>query len=259
MRTAPALVLVALLALSGCAGLFAGTSSPSPTDTSAEPPAETVPGVTDGRLTDASALLGAHAEALTATGYETRIEVNATERLRGDRYEASRLQQTIVEPGSGEYLFRLTDRAAGARFDTWGNGSVSVTRARFGDTTQYRTGGASDPVALTGTGVVGPFLNATELVVDSRRQNGTRTVVTLTSTGTPTSDAVGVVPANATDVRNYQVEVTADTAGRILLVRASADYTLGGEASSMSVRFDLVRTDRPAVERPPWAAEALAG
>jgi hypothetical protein len=43
----------------------------------------------------------------------------------------------------------------------------------------------------------------------------------------------------------------------VLSFVASARYTLGGEAGSVAVTYAVVRLDRPAVERPDWAAESL--
>jgi hypothetical protein len=256
MRTVPLVLLAAMLVLSGCAGPFGGSSgSGSPTPAAGDVP--DVPGVSDGELTNVSALLSAHVSGMTETGYETNVVVNATELLRGERYDARRRQQTLVEPSADEYVYRLTDFAAGARFDTWGNDSVSVTRARFQNTTRYQRGSAASPQALTGVRLVQPFLRATEFEVTSVGRESNRTLVTLTSTGSP-GDDLSVVPRNATDVRNYRARLVVDTTGRILSFEATADYTIGGDEGSMRIVHDVLRTDRPRVERPEWAEEALS-
>jgi hypothetical protein len=195
---------------------------------------------------------------LNRTGFEANLEVNATELFQGELYDSRRRQQTVVEPGSSEYVYRLTDRSAGAQFDTWGNDSVTVTRARFGNTTQYQTGQPADATALTGARVLGTFLNATGLEVTSVEEGANLTFVTLENTGTPAADTVGVVPRNATDVRNYSLRVVVDTSGRILVFEASADYTIDGDEGSMSITQEVIRDDRPSVERPAWTDEALA-
>jgi hypothetical protein len=256
MRAVPALVLAALLVLSGCGALGGSTPTATPTPT-AGATADAVPGVTDGRLTDAGALLSAHETALAGTGFESDFRVNATERFQGEVYDASSRQRTVAEPGGDEYVFR-TSQATGVRFDTWGNRSVSVTRGRAGETTRYQVGRAAGTGVLTNRAGLRSFLTATGFAVDGVEERGNRTLVTLVSTGTPDPSASpGVVPANATDLRDYEVRVVVDTSGRVLSFEAAAAYTLDGEAGSMTVTYEVVRLDRPAVERPDWAAEHL--
>ena len=257
MRTVLALSLAALLVLSGCGGLTgsAPTATPSPTPTAA-PSADSVPGVTGGRLADAERLLAAHESGLVATGFETDFRVNATDQRRGEVYDARRRQQTIVEPGAEEYVFRTQGR--GARFDTWGTRSVSVVRGQAGETTRYQVGGATPTRVLTNRAGLRPFLVATgfEATGVERREN--LTLVTLVSTGTPdTAASPGVIPENATDLRNYEARAVVDTSGRVLSFEVTADYTIDGEPGSMDLTYGVIRFDRPAVERPTWAAETL--
>jgi hypothetical protein len=257
MPRAPALVLAALLVLSGCGALGGSTPTAPPTSTPGTPTADDVPGVSGGRLADTGALLSAHEAALVGTGFESDFRVNATERFRGEVYDASRRQLTVVEPGGEEYVFRTT-QSTGVRFDTWGNRSVSVTRGQAGETTRYRVGRPTAPGVLTNRGSLRTFLRATEFETDGVERRGNRTLVTLVSTGTPdTASSPGVVPDNATDLRNYEVRVVVDTSGRVHAFEAAADYTIGDRAGSMAVAYEVVRLDRPAVERPGWAAEAL--
>jgi hypothetical protein len=213
--------------------------------------------VSEGRLTDAEALLSAHESALVESGFESDLRVNATEGFRGEVFEASRRQRTIVEPGGEEYVFRTT-QATGVRFDTWGNGSVSVTRGQSGNTTRFRIGGPTSTAVLTNRAGLRSFLTTTGFEVDGVEERDGRTLVTLVSTGTPDPVASpGVVPENASDVRDYEVRAVVDASGRVLSLRASAGYTIDGEAGSMEVTYGVVRLDRPAVERPAWAAERL--
>lgn len=254
MRAVPALVLAALLVLSGCGALGGSTPTPSPTPGAT---ADAVPGVSDGRLADPGALLAAHESALVETGFESDFRVNATERFQGEVFDASRRQRTVAEPGGDEYVFRAT-QATGVRFDTWGNRSVSVTRGQAGNTTRYQVGQATGTEVLTNRAGLRPFLTATAFEVEDVEERDARTLVTLVSTGTPDPAASpGVVPDNATDLREYQVRAVVDTSGRVLSFEARAGYTLDGEAGSMAVTYAVVRLDRPAVERPAWAAEAL--
>ena len=258
MRAVLALAVAALLVLSGCGAL--GGSSPTATRTTSPagtPDAGAVPGVSDGRLADPGALLEAHEAALVGTGFESDFRVNATERLRGEVYEASRRQQTIAEPGADEYVFRTT-QATGVRFDTWGNGSVAVTRGRAGEAVRYQVGRPTGTGVLTTRAGLRPFLTATGFEVRGVDAGGNRTLVTLVSTGTPDlTSSPDVVPENATDLRDYQARAVVDTDGRVLSFEATADYTIDDEEGSMTVAYGVIRLDRPAVGRPDWVAETL--
>lgn len=256
MRDVPALALATLLVLSGCGALGGSTPTATPTPTPGAT-ADAVPGVSDGRLTDAGALLSAHETALVETGFESDFRINATERFQGEVFDASRRQRTIAEPGGDEYVFRTT-QATGVRFDTWGNGSVSVTRGQSGETTRTRVGRPTRTEVLTNRAGLRSFLTATGFEVDGVEERDGRTLVTLVSAGVPDPAASpGVVPDNATDLRDYEVRVVVDTSGRVLSFEATAGYTLEGETGSMAVSYAVVRLDRPAVDRPDWAAEAL--
>jgi len=68
MRAGPALVLAALLVLSGCGALSGSTPTATPSPTPGAT-ADAVPGVADGRLADPGALLAAHESALVETGF----------------------------------------------------------------------------------------------------------------------------------------------------------------------------------------------
>lgn len=256
MRAGPALVLAALLVLSGCGALSGSTPTATPSPTPGAT-ADAVPGVADGRLADPGALLAAHESALVETGFETDFRVNATERFQGEVYDASRRQRTVAEPGADEYVYRMT-QSTGTRFDTWGNRSVSVVRGRTGETTRYQVSGSTGAEVLTNRAGLRPYLTATGFEVEAVEARSNRTLVTLVSTGTPDPAASpGVVPDNATDLREYEARLVVDTSGRVLSFEAGAGYTLDGEAGSMSVAYAVVRLDSPAVERPSWAAETL--
>lgn len=257
MRAGPALVLAALLVLTGCGGLTGSpTTTPTPTAT-ATTGADAVPGVSDGRLADPGRLLAAHEDGLVETGFESDLRVNATDRFRGGVYDTNRRQQTLVEPGADEYVFR-TSAATGVRFDTWGNRSVSATRGQSNETTRYRVGEPTGAGELTNRAGLRSFLTATEFEAAGVERRGNRTLVTLVSSGTPDPEArPGIFPENATDLRNYEVEAVVDASGRVLSFEASAGYTLDGEAGSLSVTYAVIRLDRPTVDRPEWVAETL--
>lgn len=251
-RVAPAL-LALLLVLSGCSFL-GGPRSPSPTPTPS--PAAEVPGVSDGRLENASALLAAHRTALVESGFETAFQVNATIERSGSLVDLIRRQQTVAEPELAEYQYRLTTRGgAGIRVDAWGNRSVEVLRAQTSGGTRYQVSEPAGAAELTGSEVLSTYLSASNFTVERVVDDGERTLVVLTARGTANPGAVA--PENATDVRDYQARLVVDTRGRIHRLDVTADYTIDGQDASLSVGFRLVRTDSPSLSQPEWAREAL--
>jgi hypothetical protein len=175
-------------------------------------------------------------------------------------YESRQRQQTLVEPEAREYRFRTTSLGDGFVANNWGNESTTVIRARIGNTTRYQIEGATGERLLTNRPVLENYMNATEMAVvgTSRTQDG-RTVLQLESQGTPNADELesGVVPRNATDLRNWTVTAVVDGEGRVLQFRATADYTLQERDGSLDISFQVLRLDNPAVERPEWVTEAL--
>lgn len=267
MRKAPVVLLAICLVLSGCSflgGTGTPTAGPGPgpgSDTATPVDGQvTPPGIENGRVTDLNTLLDAHEAALLETGFETDFQANATNSFRGDVYESRQRQQTIVEPGAREYRFRTTSLGDGFVANNWGNESTTVIRARIGNTTRYQIESATGDRLLTNRPVLENYMNATEMTVvgTGQTQDG-RQVVRLESEGTPTVEELdrGVVPRNATDLRNWTVTAVVDGEGRVLQFRANAEYTLQGEDGRLDFEFDVLRMDEPSVERPDWVDEAL--
>jgi hypothetical protein len=265
MRKVPVVLLAVCLVLSGCSFL-GGTGTPTagpdpgpgtgtPVDGQVDPP-----GIENGQLTDLHTLLNAHEAALLETGFETDLRANATNSFQGEVYESRQRQQTIVEPDAREYRFRTTSLSDGFVANNWGNESTTVIRARIGNTTRYQIESGTADRLLTTRPVLENYLNATEMAVAGTGETGNgRQVVRLESQGTPDVDELerGVVPQNATDLRNWTVTAVVDGEGRVLQFRATAEYTLREQDGRLDIQFDVLRLDQPSVKRPEWVAEAL--
>lgn len=256
-RTVLALVVVVALALAGCnfADGPGGTATPTPTPDAAELP----PGVEDGRLTDASALLAAHNRTMVESGFETDLRVNATVvRQEGGTAEVQRRQQTLVEPGTTRYQFRVTNagEVPDAQFDYWGNRTVEAIRARSDAGVSYATGDPRRADELTTVRFLEPYLDRGNYTVVSfdRGENTTRFTLRTEEIGNYT----GLVPANVTNVSNYTSTVVVDSEGRIHAFTATADYEIDGERGSMEARYRVIRTGDVEISRPPWVDQAFA-
>lgn len=252
MRTlAPALVAV-LVVLSGCS-VLGGPSTASPTP---EPTADEVPGIEDGRLTDRSALVAAHREALVRTGFRTDFRVNVTVQRRGQVYSIPQRQVTLAEPGVTEYRYQLVSQGGSStRFDVWGNRSVEALRVRTGDTTRYRTGPSASAKELTGAIKLSTYLSLSNFTASNVYRANNDTFVELRA-GEP-RNVRSVLPENATNVSDYRATAVVDSEGRVREFRMTVHYTIGGEPGVYTVGFDVLRLDRPALSRPDWAVRAL--
>lgn len=249
MRRTAAVLSVCLLALlAGCSIGGSGTSTATPTAGDAAPP-----GVDAGTLTDADALLSAHVEQLTATGFVTEVRTRATVSREGGPAEIERRQVVRVAPGRSEYNNTVYNPAS--RFDVWGNGSVQAVRLRTADGVQYDSAEPESAARLAGTGLLSRYLSTDGWTVTNTTTEGGDRLYTLRSTTIP--ESTGAVPEGATDVREYGAVAVVDGDGRVRYFEATGSYTLDGAEGSFTVRQRLVSMGDPGVERPPWVDEAL--
>ncbi|WP_324760846.1 DUF7537 family lipoprotein [Haloarcula sp. GH36] len=253
--------LLLLVVLAGCNALGGpGGGTPTDANTTVSGP-NAVPGVTDGQLTDSQALLDAHAQSMLATGFENDYRANRSTVRNGQVVTIVGRQRTLVEANKTEYRYRVTSGAGTptSQFDTWGNQSMQVLRGQVGDTVRYSTGAPATATDLTGTGALRAYLTASSFeVVDSLSSDG-RYLVTLEATST---NASAVLPANGTDLRNYEARMVVDASGRILVFEASGNYTVtSGSASEpgvVDITYEVVSLGDRDLERPDWVATALA-
>lgn len=247
-RSSATLALVALLLFAGCSTIPGLGPGDSGENGSAGPP-----GVVDGSLENETALLTAHRKALVADGFAHDISTEATgistENGSQRTVRVNRTQSTRVA-ANGRYRYRLT-LGTGAELTAWANDTVEVRRIRAEGQTQYQTRRARRPGALTATGLLEQYLTS-NFTVTSSEERGGRTNYTLTSTA-PSERAL---PANATDVRNYEARAVVDGTGRVYLLDVSADYAIGGEDANLSIRYELNRTGVERVRRPGWVDQA---
>jgi len=277
--------LVLLAALAGCslAGGPATTATTAATTTAPTTASATTttapsrldpglrpPGTDAAALVDPEALLGAHADRLTADGYGYELRVNATVRRRFDgeprTVRVARRSVAYVEPGSDRYRRTLVNAGTGVRFDVWGNRTTELTRVTVGNGTRYRIGEPTDPRSLTGATVLGPYLRASSFTVAGVDRQGDRTLVALTARGlAPGADPEAVLPPGASNLSAYRARLVVDPAGRIHRLTATGTYAVGDERARFRVRYRLTASEGVAIERPSWvgtvdrAANATGG
>lgn len=255
-----AVALAVLLVTAGCSGVLGGDSSP--TSTSPTPvdndAANAIPGVENGRVTNATALLAAHDRGLVAAGFENEVRVNATIVRQNQTVRVQRRQQTIVEAGRGEYRYRTVNGNNGGfvRFDHWGNESVWVIRGQLGNTTRYQIRNeVAQTESLTGTALLRNYINNSNATAVEVKQKNGLTLTTFETTTLPGDP--DALPVNGSAVRDYRARFVVDSQGRIHGFVAEGTYDLRGEPRTFEVSYNLVRLDDPSVTQPDWAREAL--
>lgn len=236
--------LCLMLLLSGCSLLPGGAD------------AADAPGVEDGKLTDADALLEAHVTTLTESGYSHEVAVNQTRTNAGERIEDTQRQRMRVAPGATEYERQLIyGGGVSSRVVAWGNGSVEYLRIERGEDVQYRRSSPESPDVMTGARIIEPHLSAPFEVVDTGTDDG-RTLVTLEATGRPDDELA--FPSAAENVGAYDARLVVDTEGRIHRLEASAEYELDGEPADYDLTYELTSTGDQDVSRPGWV-ESVEG
>lgn len=232
-----AVALVCLVALAGCS-MVPGTSDGG------------APGVEDGELTDSEALLDAHVEELTGSGYAHELNVSQRVGTGENRTESTRRQRTSVASDAAEYQFQLiNDGQASSRFLVWGNETVEYQSIEAGGSRDFRRSDPTPPESLAGATLLEPHLTAPYEVEETEERDGPN-IIHLRATGRPSDTSA--FPQDATNISNYEAELVIDERGRILAFGAQADYQLNGESAEYRLDFEVTATSDPGVERPGW-------
>lgn len=236
-RGLAAVALVCLVALAGCSAL-PGTSDGG------------APGVEDGELADSQALLDAHVEELTSSGYAHELNVSQRVGTGENRTESTRRQRTSVAADAAEYQFQLINEGrASSRFIVWGNETVEYQSIEAGGTRDFRRSDPTPPEELAASALLEPHLTAPFEVEEIEERDGAN-IIRLRATGRPSNTAA--FPQEATNISNYEAELVIDENGRILAFGATAEYQLNGEPAEYRLDFELTATSDPGVARPGW-------
>lgn len=270
MRTTSAVAVVVLVVLAGCSGALGGAQgSPAEGGTGGgdslegtappEPTPDAVPGIADGRLTNASALFAAHAESLESSGFAYRLSTHVASREADSDLDPLRIvEHTRAEAGGAPYrtvVYRAGGVAPNQTRRTWGNESMeAVNVTRVGLTGNETTLEIESPVTSSvaqSAGGLPDFVKPGKWVVTGT-ENGN---VVLTADGFNASQ----FDINAT---RYEGRLVVSSSG--VIVNASVEITgqrdRGEDALPfvMTITYDLESTDDISVTRPSWVADALS-
>lgn len=242
------LVVLGAVVLAGCSGGPTETTASEPTDsgTPATSPiddggttdvsSEGIPGVTDGSLANATALVRANEASLSQTGGEVR-----TTRSDGDDETEYRL---VAGSGLSTYTLSGTRSFTGqtTAIELWSNETTRFIRTQSESGTNYRTAERRHD-RLNILEMPEDYLAAGEFTV-ANESTGDGTVVLTADEYVPPTDGHGPFA----DVTSFSGRLVVDESGRIHNLTVSAV----DEGQTVTYRFELVRTGVERVAKPDW-------
>jgi hypothetical protein len=249
MMTRRTIVLVVLGAvlLAGCLGgpgTGTPTAEPSPTgdDGGAGVSSDEIPGIADGSLTNATALVGANEETLSAVGATVAVREDGTERAAEYTISVGADGETTAVTGT-----RPGSDSATVTIDIWSNGTVTYLRTQTDGDTSYRALDTRPRSFESLDATLGEYLAAGDFaVVDNSTDSG----LVLRADEFASLDDGGVL-ADATSLDGHLV---VGEGGRI------HNLTVTGQADGQTVtsRYELRETGLDRVTRPDWVAAVPA-
>lgn len=223
--------------LAGCLGGPAAETGPSDsTDVSPEQ----VPGVTNGTLSDASALVEANRHAVTTDGAILQIN-QSSERMDIDaRLVVGADFSTYSLSGSGTVSNEST------AIDQWSNETTQFVRTSSGEETNYQVLHRNDE-RLTLLSSIGQFLSAGDFEV-ANETTGDGTVVL-------TADSASEASTSMADLERFDGRLVVSEDGRIQ--NLSVTLTRAGEQVSYS--YELRQAGVESVPKPDWIDDIPPG
>lgn len=217
--------------------------------------ANDVAGIGNGTLENESALLDAHVDAVTETGFAQEISANLTDAAQGETFEVSQRQRTSVSADAAEYRFQvITNGRISTRVLGWSNGSVELIRAETGGgEPQYQTRDPSSAGTLAGRAALERRLSSEFEVTDVEQRDGQPDIVTLRVDELPEENDVFDQQEEIDTVREFDAELVVDTDGRIHSYAAVGVYDIEGETADYEYNFQMTSFEDPGVEKPEWA------
>lgn len=264
VSTRSVLAVGLLVLLAGCGGVLGGgdggsgdgptTDAPTPTTTSTPTDGDLHPqGVAEnGTLTDVSALVTGHDEALADDTYRAALAIDQAQSDGENSSEIRRAQTVLV--GADAYRTDLTTVQTGRptfNATAWSNGSVAVRQATVGGTEQYQRLSPEKFVdQLSGKKTLRGLLVLGDYSVERVTSSGDTTYVNLTA------DEYNGTPDNG-EVTEFSSTLLVDGEGHIHEVDIHLVTEVNGTTATVDFHYELERIGGVTVERPAWVATAL--
>lgn len=230
------------------------TATPTPTPTPAYPPGTSAAGITN-----ASALVSAHARSLNRTGYVAIGTGNTSVVRNGFLVDVDRWGRTVVTAGSDRYyeVRRTTAGPVARNTQRYSNGSVELQRRTQNGEVTYQRRPPRPPSTLASVQLLESLLAAGDFQVTAVRDDPEPARFALRANGSDNATAVRAsLPAGAEQVRSYEATVQVDGAGRVHSLNATIEFVIAGQNRTHEVDYRLARVGVTNVTRPDWVDEA---
>lgn len=240
-RKSVVLVVLATVVLAGCAGTNGtGTPTPeSPSEDGSSVDVEEIPGVTNGTVTNATALVEANGATLVETGGRVSASQSTVERT-------SEILYTIGSGGSYSFTTTRSEPSGDSlTVDYWSNETATYVRSQTEEGTRYRVIERAPSVLDQFNSSLETYLAAGTFTVTNESTDPTTVVLTADEFTVPDDDRLF---GDATSLN-----------GRLVLSQAGQvqNFTLTGQVDgeTVSFRYEL---RQPIIERasqPGWVSE----
>lgn len=230
--------LVPVLLLAGCMGGLTGDSDPSNSTTVS---AERAPGITNGTLANASALVEANRDAVTTDGAILRINESSDEMDIDARL--------AVGAGLSTHSLAASGRIGGQQsttIDQWSNETTQFVRTSADGETNYRVLDGPEE-ELTGLSAIYGFLSTGEFEVANRTTDDGLIVLT--------ADSASNVDTSTSALEQFDGRLVIAESGQI----HSLSVTLVRDGEQVSYRYELQQAGVERVPKPNWLADVPSG
>ncbi len=233
-----ALTLVIALVCAGCAGGLGAETGPSDS-TDASP--EAVSGVTNGTLSNASALVEANRNAVTADGAVLQVNQSSPRSTISTRLVVGANVSTYRLSGTGS-----VGDGQSTTIDQWSNETTQFVRTSSDEKTNYRVLDGPDD-RLTILYSTYEFLSAGNFEVTNETAGGGNVVLT--------ADSVSVASASTVEAESFDGRLVVSESGRIQNLSVTA--TLNGETVTYS--YELRQAGVETAPKPGWIDDVPPG
>jgi hypothetical protein len=237
-RHTAVLALGIALLLAGCLGGLTAETNPSDS-TDASP--EAVPGVSNGTLSNASALVEANLNAVTTDGAIIQVNQSADEMNIDARLAIAANVSTYRLRGTGS-----ASEGQSTSLDQWGNETTQLVRTTSRGETNYRVlDEPDDRLSLLTT--IDEFLSAGEFTVSNESATDGAVVLRI---GNDTSSTSSRSASRALDGRLVVTE-----SGQI----RNLSVTTTRDGQVVSYKYELLQAGVDSVAKPDWGADIPPG
>jgi hypothetical protein len=232
------LALVSALVLAGCAGGLGAETGPSD---SADVSPEQVPGVTNGTLSNASALVEANRNAVTTDGAILQVNQSSPQGTIDTRFVVGANLSTYTTSGTGS----LSDGQF-TTIDQWSNETTRFVRTSSDEKTNYRVlDGHNNRLTILSS--VSRFLSAGDFEGANEPSDNGSVVLT--------ADSVSEASTSAGDVESFDGRLVVTESGQI----QDLSVTVTRDGETVTYTYELRQAGVDSVPKPDWVDDVPPG